>query len=144
MWHRKLRETKQQPSTLHGSAMPGNCLVSFCFLCDIHSIHSVQGIKVVMAMALPRKNDFTSRMILHPVTFANIKHILFLPKIDFISGMTLHPWTVRRTSGMHCTTYYWAIFWATIGSVLKLRRNSSSSFFFSRRLMGQLLNDIPE
>ena len=26
---------------LPGPAVPGYCLVSFCFLCDIHSIHSV-------------------------------------------------------------------------------------------------------
>ena len=30
-----------QPSMLPGPAVPGCCLVSFCFLCDIHSIHSV-------------------------------------------------------------------------------------------------------
>ena len=42
MPHRKLRETKQQPSMLPGPAVPGCCLVSFHFLCNIHSIHSVQ------------------------------------------------------------------------------------------------------
>ena len=42
MSHRKRRETKQQPSILPGPAVPGCCLVSFCILCDIHSIHSVQ------------------------------------------------------------------------------------------------------
>ena len=42
MWHRKWRETKQNPSMFPGPAVPGCCLVSFCFLCDIHSIHSVQ------------------------------------------------------------------------------------------------------
>ena len=35
------RETKQQPSMLPGLAVPGCCLVSFHFLCDIHSIHPV-------------------------------------------------------------------------------------------------------
>ena len=35
------RETKQQPSMLPGPPVPGWCLVSFRFLCDIHSIHSV-------------------------------------------------------------------------------------------------------
>ena len=35
------RETKQQPSMLPGPAVPGCCFVSFCLLCDIHSIHSV-------------------------------------------------------------------------------------------------------
>ena len=40
--HRKRRETKQQPSMLPGPAVPGCCLVSFRFLCDIHSIHTVQ------------------------------------------------------------------------------------------------------
>ena len=38
MSHRKRRETKQQPSMFPGSAVPGCCLVSFCFLFDIHSI----------------------------------------------------------------------------------------------------------
>ena len=38
---RKRRETKQQPSMLPCPAVPGCCLVSFHFLCDIHSIHSV-------------------------------------------------------------------------------------------------------
>ena len=31
--HRKWKETKQQPSTLSGPAVPGCCLVSFHFLC---------------------------------------------------------------------------------------------------------------
>ena len=43
MWHRKRRETKQQPSMLSGPAVPDCCLDYFCFLCAIHSIHSVQG-----------------------------------------------------------------------------------------------------
>ena len=41
--HRKRRETKQvkqQSSMMPGPAVPGCCLVSFCFLCDMHSIHS--------------------------------------------------------------------------------------------------------
>ena len=38
MVHRKWKETKQQPSMLPGLAVPGCCLVSFRFLCDIHSI----------------------------------------------------------------------------------------------------------
>ena len=37
----KWRETKQQPSMLPGPAVPGCCLVSFCSLCDIHSIHRI-------------------------------------------------------------------------------------------------------
>ena len=37
MLHRKRRETKQQPSMFPGLAVPGCCLVSFCFLCDIHT-----------------------------------------------------------------------------------------------------------
>ena len=41
MTHGKWRETKQQPSMLPGPAMRGCCLVSFCFLCDIHSIHFI-------------------------------------------------------------------------------------------------------
>ena len=41
MSHRKWRETKQQPIMLPGPAVPGCCLVSFCFPCDIHCIHSV-------------------------------------------------------------------------------------------------------
>ena len=44
MSHRKQRETKQQPSMLPGPAVPGCCLVSFRFLCDIHSIHSLHEI----------------------------------------------------------------------------------------------------
>ena len=43
MSHRKRRETKQQSSMLPGPAVPGCSLVSFRFLCDIHSIHSGQG-----------------------------------------------------------------------------------------------------
>ena len=38
MSHRKRRETKQQPSMLPGPAVPGCCLVSFHFQCDILSI----------------------------------------------------------------------------------------------------------
>ena len=41
MLHRKRRETKQQPSMLPCLVMPGCCLVSFLFLCHIHSFHSV-------------------------------------------------------------------------------------------------------
>ena len=41
MSHRKLKETKQQPSMLPCPAVPGCCLVSFHFMCNIHSIHSV-------------------------------------------------------------------------------------------------------
>ena len=41
MWHRKRRETKQQPSMLSGPAVPSCGKVSFRYLCDIHSIHSV-------------------------------------------------------------------------------------------------------
>ena len=37
----KQRETKQQPSMLPGPTVPGCCLVSFRFLCDIHSNHPV-------------------------------------------------------------------------------------------------------
>ena len=43
MLRRKWRETKQQPSMLPGPAVPGCCLVSFSFLCIIHS---VQGFRV--------------------------------------------------------------------------------------------------
>ena len=42
MSYRIPRETKQQPSMSPGPAVPGCCLVSFPFLCDIHSIHSVE------------------------------------------------------------------------------------------------------
>ena len=41
MSHRKRRETKQ--SMFPCPAVPGCCLVSFCCLCNIHSIHPVQG-----------------------------------------------------------------------------------------------------
>ena len=41
MAHRKWEETQLQPSMLPGSAVTGCCLISFCFLRDIHSIHSV-------------------------------------------------------------------------------------------------------
>ena len=40
MAHRKWKESKQQPKMLPGPAVPGCCLVSFCFLCDIHSVQS--------------------------------------------------------------------------------------------------------
>ena len=36
------RETKQHSSMLPGPAVPACCLVSFCFLCHIHFIHSVR------------------------------------------------------------------------------------------------------
>ena len=42
MSHSKWRETKQQPSMLPGPDVLGCCLVSFSFLCDIYSSHSVQ------------------------------------------------------------------------------------------------------
>ena len=41
MLHSKRRETKQQPSMLPCPAVPGCCLVSFRFLCDMHSKHSM-------------------------------------------------------------------------------------------------------
>ena len=41
MSQRKQRETKQQPAMLPCPAVSGCCLVSFCFLFDIQSIHSV-------------------------------------------------------------------------------------------------------
>ena len=41
MSRRKRRETKQQPSMLPDRAVTGCFLFSFCFMCDIHSIHSV-------------------------------------------------------------------------------------------------------
>ena len=44
MSQRKQRETKQQPNMLPGPAVPGCCLVSFCFLCDIHWIPLCKGI----------------------------------------------------------------------------------------------------
>ena len=43
MSHRKLKETKQQPGTARPANILGCCLVYLCFLCDIHSIHSVTG-----------------------------------------------------------------------------------------------------
>ena len=45
MSHRKQRETKQQPSMLPGPAVPGCCLGSFRFLCNIHSSHSIRSIR---------------------------------------------------------------------------------------------------
>ena len=38
MSHRKRRETKQQPNMLPCPSVPGCCLVSFHFLCDIHCV----------------------------------------------------------------------------------------------------------
>ena len=38
MANRKWKEVKQQPSMLPSPAVPGCCLVSFHFLCDIHSV----------------------------------------------------------------------------------------------------------
>ena len=52
MSHRKWRETKQQPIMLPGPAVPGCCLVSFCFLVDIHSILSVYQIDILQAYFL--------------------------------------------------------------------------------------------
>ena len=40
MSHRKRRETKLELSMLPGPAVPGCRLVSFRFLCDIHSVRS--------------------------------------------------------------------------------------------------------
>ena len=42
MLHRKRKEVKQQPSTAGPGNLLGCFLVSLCFLCDIHYIHSVQ------------------------------------------------------------------------------------------------------
>ena len=39
MSHRKWKETKQQPGTAGPGNILGCCLVSLCFLCDIHSVH---------------------------------------------------------------------------------------------------------
>ena len=41
MAHRKLKEFKQQPSMLPGSAVPGSCLVSFYILWAILSTSTV-------------------------------------------------------------------------------------------------------
>ena len=38
MSHRKQKDTKQQPGTAGPGNILGCCLVSLCFLCDIHSI----------------------------------------------------------------------------------------------------------
>ena len=56
MSHRKRRETKQQPSMLPGPAVPGCCLVTFRFLCHIHSIHSVLAVPIFLL-----KQDFSNR-----------------------------------------------------------------------------------
>ena len=42
MSQRKRKETKQKPGTAGQGNILGCCLVSLCFLCHIHSIHSVQ------------------------------------------------------------------------------------------------------
>ena len=57
MSHRKRRETKQQPSMLPGPAVPGCCLVSFCFLCDIHSIHSIEPDPIFIPVVVRRPMD---------------------------------------------------------------------------------------
>ena len=41
MSHMNWKDTKQQPCTSGQGNILGCCLVSLCFLCDIHSIHSV-------------------------------------------------------------------------------------------------------
>ena len=41
MLHRKWKETKQQPGTAGPGNILGCCLVSLCFLCDIHSVHTL-------------------------------------------------------------------------------------------------------
>ena len=46
MSHRKGKETKQQPGTAGPGNILGCCLVSLRFLCNIHSIHPVQNIKL--------------------------------------------------------------------------------------------------
>ena len=38
---RKRKETKEQPGTAGPDNILGYCLVSLCFLCNIHSIHHV-------------------------------------------------------------------------------------------------------
>ena len=43
MVHRKWNETKQQPSLLHGPAVPGSSLVSFHFLWEILCPQAVDG-----------------------------------------------------------------------------------------------------
>ena len=42
MSHRKWKYTKQEPSMLHGPAVPGCCLISFHFLWAIYPIRPVQ------------------------------------------------------------------------------------------------------
>ena len=44
----------RQPSMLPGPAVPGCCLVSFHFLCDIHSIHSVCSSTIILISRLSR------------------------------------------------------------------------------------------
>ena len=39
MPHRKRSETKQQPNMLPGQGVPGCCLVSYRFLCDMYTEH---------------------------------------------------------------------------------------------------------
>ena len=60
MLHRKGRETKQQPSMLPGPAVSGCCLVSFRFLCDIHSVYQFGGMR--MSPPPPRMKLQAGRM----------------------------------------------------------------------------------
>ena len=57
MSHRKRKETKQQPGTARPGNILGCCLVYLRFLCNIHSIHSVQQIPAIMVQNRMRKTS---------------------------------------------------------------------------------------
>ena len=68
MAHRKWKEMKQQPSMLHGPAVPGSCLASFHFRWAIHPIRPVQcgpGAPDVRSWFCPKNIDLTSGLTLH-------------------------------------------------------------------------------
>ena len=69
--HRKWKKVKQQPSMLPGSAVSGCCLVSFRFLCNINSIHSVQtydkaGLNLELVMQISNSHSKSNPLLLSP------------------------------------------------------------------------------
>ena len=64
MSDRKHRETKQEPSMLPGPAVPGCCLVSICFLCDIHSIDPLcRAVLFMCSRSGPRMREFLGEVV---------------------------------------------------------------------------------
>ena len=110
MSHKKRRETKQQPSMLPGPAVPCCCLVSFCFLCDIHSIHSVQCSCSGWPTGNGKKRS-RSQAQLGQATCLSVAKFLSIScgpswaRALYITSLDL----TSRSSGMHCNARTWRL-----------------------------------